>query len=83
MKAVTTLEHGVRRAFKGAATSLQERMEGFSKMRDDIASQPYTKAVLNRLEFSSQEEATEDVELLALQASSFSALLSNVNLGKS
>ena len=82
MKAVTTLEVGVRRSFREAAACAEKQREEFLKMRNEITSQPYTQAVLNRLEFSQENEATDDIELLALQASSFSEFLSNVDLGK-
>ena len=81
MKAIATLEHGIRRAFREAATCIEKQNEAFEKMMDDIKSQPYTQAVLNRLDFSSQEEGV-DVELLELQATSFTEFASSVNLGK-
>lgn len=81
MKAVNTLELGVRRALKEAAACSPKQREGFLTMREEIMSQPYTQAVLDRLEFTSDEDFIDEVGLLELQAASFSKFLSDVDLG--
>ena len=82
VKAVATLEHALRRSFREAATCIERQNEAFVRMKEEIASQPYTQAVLDRLEFSNPDEVNEDKELLELQATSFTELTSNVDLGK-
>ena len=83
MRAVGGLETGVRRVFREAATYTRKQRQDFLRMREEIVSQPYTQGILDRLEYSShQDSITDDMELLALQASSFSELLSNSNLGE-
>ncbi len=83
VKAVATLEHGVHSSFREAATCIERQNEAFVKMREETTSQPYTQAVLDRLEFNSQEEmGDDDVELLELQATSFTEFASNVDLGE-
>ena len=82
MKAIHTLELGVRRALKEAAAHSLKQREGFLAMREEITRQPYTQAVLDRLQFTSDEYFTDEVGLLELQAGSFSKFLSNVDLGE-
>lgn len=81
MKAITTLECGIRKTFRDSVACIKRQMEAFQKMREEVSRQPFTQSVMDRLEFS-QQDSEEDSELLALQASSFCALLSNVDLGK-
>ncbi len=79
MKAISTLEHGAMRVIGEATSNFEKQIEDFSKMRNEVGSQPFTQAILDRLEYHDPDNIDE--ELLELQASSFSTLLSNVDLG--
>ena len=82
LTAITTLEKGIRRAFREATKCTGAQKEAFVRMREEIVSQPYTQGVLDRQEYAEQEEVTEDMELLALQALSFSELPYDVDMGE-
>lgn len=83
MAAVSSLEAGIRRASGEAAKRTQVQREEFLRMREEIASQPYTQGVLDRQqEIISTDELSRDMELLTLQASSFSGMLSEMDLGE-
>lgn len=77
MKSVIYLEKVMRRNLKVAVSSVDNLAKDFSKMQGEITSQPFTKDVMDRLELP----VPEDTDLIAMQATSFSALLSTTDLG--
>lgn len=91
MKAVNTLREGMGRSLQEADTHRQEQFEAFRRSREEVASQPFSQSVLDRVviylddrEGEGQEKGGKlsEVQKMEAQTCSFAQLVSAVDLGK-
>ncbi len=79
LKAVNSLLFLMKRLVRLALDQATAQDEGFAQMRERVTSNPFTQGILERLDISLDDEA--HIELVSLQASSFSTLLSSHDEG--
>ena len=66
----------------------QQEVESFQKMLEEVAKQPYSQSALDRVMFHCKKVAEDqvanemnDLQLMERQANSFTALVSDVDMG--
>ena len=73
----------MRRSIKEADAVMQEQIEKFQEMLEKVKHQPSSKSILDNIFDSNKDDSrVDDLQLMKLQANSFAASISDVDLGE-